>query len=209
MNKREVFNNRMNALKNELNGKYSNKRFVEQRLQPDNTVKIEVNIPVGMDLFDPMAPEGSGQLNPEILRYIDEQAYFVPTEYDLAVNFVGDVPNSEIQEQVETALHDHYNMQVYDKLDDVRNNRRLGIFLLVFGILALAAYFFVAKFAENLIFHEVISIVGTFAVWEAVDCWLINGHHAKTELHNALQMATIKVTFALPQTGGQVVQQVN
>lgn len=195
MNRREVYYKRMNALKNELNGKYSNKRYVQRRLQSDNTVKIDVNIPDGMELFDKMAPEGSGQLDPEIFRYIDEQAYYVPTEYDLIVNFVGIELDAVRQKQVETALHEHYNMQVYDKLDDVRNNRRLGIFLLVFGILALAVYFFVAKFAENLIFHEVISIVGTFSVWEAVDCWLINGHHTKVELHNALQMAMIKVAF--------------
>ncbi len=195
MNKREVFKKRLSALKNNAKDKYSNKQFVEKRLQSDGTVKIDVNLPQESELFDPMAPAGSGQLNPEIFRYLDDQAYFVPTEYDLTVNFVGRSLDSAQQNHIETALREHYNMQVYDKLDDVRNNRRLGIFLLVFGILALAAYFFVAKFANNVIFHEVISIVGTFAVWEAVDCWLINGHHAKTELHNALQMAMIRVVF--------------
>lgn len=196
MTKQEVFKKRMASLKNDLHGKYSNKRFVEQRLQADNTIKIDVNLPEDTDIFDPLAPAEYGQLNPEIFRYIDEQAYFVPTEYDLTVNFVGRTLTAKQQKQLETALHDHYNMQVYDKLDDIRSNRRLGIFLLIFGVIALAAYFFITLFAENLIFHEVISIVGTFSIWEAVDCWLINGHQTKTELHNALQMALLKVTFA-------------
>ncbi len=196
MDKREVFKKRMLALKDNVQKKYSNKKFVEERLQKDNTVRIDVNLPEDMDLFDPLAPAEYGQINPEILRYIDDQAYFVPTEYDLTVNFVGRELTKQQQSKLTAALHDHYNMQVYDKLDDIRNNRKLGIFLLVFGIVALAAYFFITIFAENLVFHEVISIVGTFAIWEAVDCWLINGRQTKLELHNSLQMAMLKVTFA-------------
>lgn len=195
MYKRAVYKKRLAALKKGVDGKYSNKRFVEKRLAEDGSVKIDVNLPEDAELFDPMAPTEYGQLNPEIMRYIDEQAYFVPVQYDLTVNFVGrDIPQ-EKQEQVENALRDHYNMQVYDKLDDIRNNRRLGIFLLIFGIVALAVYFFIALLDKNVLFHEIISIAGTFSVWEAVDCWLINGHHTKIELNNALQMALMKITF--------------
>ncbi len=196
MTKREIYKERLSALKRDSHGKYTNKKFIAKRLQSDNTVRINVNLPEDMDIFDPMAPAEYGQLNPEIYRYIEEQAYFVPTEYDITVNFVGRELSPVQQKQVETALRDHYNMQVYDKLDDIHSNRSLGLFLLIFGIVALAAYFFITLFAENLIFHEVISIVGTFSIWEAVDCWLINGHHTKVELNNALQMALTKITFA-------------
>lgn len=195
MNKRDVYKNRMELLKADIKDKYSNKKFVEQRLQPDGSVKIDVNLPEESELFDPMAPEKYNQLNPEILQYIDNQTYFVPAQYNITVNFVGRELSASQQKRVEEALHDHYNMQVYDKLDDIKSNRALGIFLMIFGVVALAAYFFITMFAENVVFHEVVSIVGTFAIWEAVDCWLINGHHTKVELNNALQMAMLKVTF--------------
>ena len=195
MNKRDVYKNRMELLKADIKDKYSNKKFVEQRLQPDGSVKIDVNLPEESELFDPMAPEKYNQLNPEILQYIDNQTYFVPAQYNITVNFVGRELSDSQQKRVEEALHDHYNMQVYDKLDDIKSNRALGIFLMIFGVVALAAYFFITMFAENVVFHEVVSIVGTFAIWEAVDCWLINGHHTKVELNNALQMAMLKVKF--------------
>lgn len=195
MNKRQVFKERLMALKKDIHGKYSDKRYVEQRLQPDNTVKIDVNIPDDLELFDPLAPDEYAQLNPEILRYIEDQAYFVPAEYDLTINFVGKSLPQDKRTRLENALHDHYNMQVYDKLDDIKNNRRLGIFLLAFGAIALGVYFFMTLFEKNLLFNEIVSIVGTFSVWEAVDCWLIGGHHTKTELRNAMQMALLKVTF--------------
>lgn len=195
MNKRDVYKNRMELLKADIKDKYSNKKFVEQRLQPDGSVKIDVNLPEELELFDPMAPEKYNQLNPEILQYIDNQTYFVPAQYNITVNFVGRELSASQQKRVEEALHDHYNMQVYDKLDDIKSNRALGIFLMIFGVVALAAYFFITMFAENVVFHEVVSIVGTFAIWEAVDCWLINGHHTKVELNNALQMAMLKVKF--------------
>lgn len=95
-------------------------------------------------------------------------------------------------------MHDHYNLQVYDKLDDIRRNRALGIFLLVFGALALALYFVMTLAIKQEVFLEIMSIVGTFAVWEAVDCWLIQGHERKVDLNNALQMALAKVKFDAP-----------
>lgn len=194
--KKEVFKRRMELVKKDVAEKYSGKQFVQSRMQSDGTVGLDVNLPPDLPLYDPMVPEKYAKVNPEILRAIDEQAYFVPSEYDITVNFAGQNVEKTEQEKLAAALHNHYNMQVYDKIDDIRNNRRLGIFLLVFGIIALAAYFFLTLFADNAVFHEIVSIVGTFSVWEAVDCWLISGGHSKVELGNAMQMATIKINFS-------------
>lgn len=196
MDKREIYKKRMLALKADARDKFSAKRFVERHLQADGSVKIDVNIPEGMQIFDEMAPTDAPQLNSEIFRYIDDQAHFVPVEYDITVNFVGKTFDKARQKQIDELLHEHYNLQVTDKIKNIRSNRGLGIFLLVFGVIALAAYFFLALTDNNIVFHEVISIVGTFSVWEAVDCWLINGHYGKVELNNALQMALVKVAFA-------------
>lgn len=198
MNKREVYKKRMALLKNDLSSKYTNQRFVQHRLQADGTVLIDVVLPSETELFDPMAPAEYGKLNPEIYNYIDEQAYFVPSEYNITVRFSGRKLSAQQQKQVDAAIHEHYNLQVYDKVDDIRRNRRLGIFLLVFGAIALAAYFFLTLYYNQDVFLEIVSIVGTFSVWEAVDCWLIQGHERKVELNNALQMATLKTEFVSP-----------
>lgn len=195
MNKREVLKERMTALKNGATEKYSNKHFVEQRLMPDNTVRIDVILPPETEIFDSLSPVGYGKLNPEIYAYIDEQAYFIPAEYDITVRFAGRTLSAEEQRTIDRSVHEHYNLQVYDKIDDIRRNRMLGIFLLIFGAIALAAYFFLTLYSKQEVFLEIVSIVGTFSVWEAVDCWLIQGHERKTELNNALQMALVKVIF--------------
>lgn len=195
MGKRDVEKRRITSLKENFDKKYSNKRFVERRLQSDGTVQIDVVLPEDFNVEAPLAPSAYGLLNSEIYNYIDEQVYFVPSEYDIKVNFTGKQIPTEEQIQISESLHDHYNLQVYDKLDDIRRNRLLGIFLLAFGALALALYFFLRLSNNNLLVLEIISIVGTFSVWESVDCWLINGHERKIELNNALQMALTKVLF--------------
>ncbi len=195
MKKKEVYKERMAALKQNATKKYTNERFLEKRKEEDHKVKIEVVLPQDFELFDPLAPTKYGMLNPEIYRYIEEQVYFVPSEYDIVIHFSGKklLPNE--QDLVRKALQDHYNLQVYDKLDDIRRNRLLGIFLLIFGSIALALYFFMTLRNHNFVLLEIISIVGTFSVWESVNCWLIQGHERRVDLHNALQMALVQVSF--------------
>lgn len=195
MNKRQVYKKRIASVYKNRSDAYSNSSFVKDRLQSDGTVKIDVELPTDFPLFDPLAPTKYGIVNPEIFRYVDDQVYFVPAEYDITVNFVGREFSPQEQKQIDKAVHDHYNLQVYDKLDDIKRNRRLGIFLLIFGVLALALYFVLTFRSDNPITLELISIVGTFSVWEAVDCWLIQGFERRQELNNALQTAQIKVTF--------------
>lgn len=200
MNKRQIYKKRITALYKNKSKAYSNSTFVKDRLQSDGTVKIDVELPPDFPLFDPLAPTKYGIVNPEIFRYVDEQVYFVPAEYDITVNFVGRKFSAQEQKQIDKAIHDHYNLQVYDRMDDIKHNRKLGIFLLIFGVLALALYFLMNLYYDNLVMLEVISIVGTFAVWEAVDCWLIQGFERKQELNNALQTALMKVTFEASDT---------
>ncbi len=194
MNKKETYKKRMSLLKSDLN-KFSNEQFVRDRLLPNGKVQIDIVLPPDLELFHPLAPNSYKVLNPEIYNYIDEQVYFVPSEYDICLHFVGRELTAEQQKQIDLAVHKHYNLQVYDKLDDIRRNRLLGIFLLIFGVIALALYFFLQIRNKNLLMLEVVSIVGTFSVWEAVDCWLIQGHERRTALHNALQMAVAEITF--------------
>ena len=193
MKKREIYKQRMEILKQDIKNKYTNNKFLKKRLKEDGTIKIDVVLPDDFPIFDPLAPADYEIINEDIYNYIDKQIYFVPSEYDITINFIGKDLSNDEQQLIKKALQDHYNLQVYDKLDDIRRNRILGIFLLIFGSLALALYFFMTLSNNNLIILEIVSIVGTF--WEAVNCWLIQGFERRQDLHNSLQMALVKVTF--------------
>ena len=135
MNKREVLKERMTALKNGATEKYSNKHFVEQRLMPDNTVRIDVMLPPETEIFDPLSPVGYGKLNPEIYAYIDEQAYFIPAEYDITVRFAGRTDHRQIRPrtlQPASVRQDRrYSPQpnVGNIPADIRRNSVGGVFL--------------------------------------------------------------------------------
>lgn len=195
MKKKEIYKKRLASLKQDLTKKYSNNNFLKERLDKDNNVQLDIVLPDDYPIYEELAPQKYAMINKDIYQYIDDQIYFIPSEYDVIVNFAnGNFPIDE-QEKIKKAIEEHYNLQVYDKIDDIKRNRLLGIFLLIFGIGALAIYFFMNLWYNNLIMLEIISIVGTFSIWEAVDCWLIQGHERRVNLHNALQMAHIKVTF--------------
>ncbi len=195
MNKKNIYKKRLAMLKQDITKKYTNQNFLNARLKDDYTAQIDVILNDDFPIFDTLAPKKYGMLNPSIYQYIDEQIYFIPSEYDVTINFVGKTLSPLERQQIEKAIQEHYNLQVYDKVDDIKRNRWLGIFLLIFGIIALGLYFFMTISNHNLIVLEIISIVGTFSIWEAVDCWLIQGHERRVSLHNALQMAHLKITF--------------
>ena len=195
MKKKEIYKKRLAALKQDIKKKYTNKKFIEERSGDQFTTVIDVLLPEDFNIFNQLSPAKYGMLNPDIYQYIDEQVYFIPSEYDIVINFTGREFSSDEKDQITKAVEKHYNLQVYDKIDDIYRNRLLGIFLLIFGIVALAIYFLMNFRNKNLIMIEIVSIVGTFSIWEAVDCWLIQGHERRVNLRNALQMAHLSVTF--------------
>ena len=71
--------------------------------------------------------------------------------------------------------------------------------MFVIGILAISLWLFVARRTENLLV-EILSIIGSFALWEAVNIWIVEKPVMRMEEKRLKKMMQAEVKFTV--TGG-------
>ncbi|MCQ2799950.1 MAG: hypothetical protein MJ228_04255 [Bacilli bacterium] len=137
-------------------------------------------------LTNPLDPE----LSDEIISYIDKEAYFIPAEYPIRVILHS---NEELDEaKIEKKLKEHYWKLLVDKDDDLKRNGFLSIILFVVGILFLSTFFVLQNIPQTKdLFNEIFSIIGSFAIWESADCFLLTRNRLKIEYLNDAQLALL------------------
>ncbi len=167
--------------------------YVENIRDEEGYAVVDVNI--GEDtLYDPLSLKGNKDLNGEIYSYIDAQTNVIPSNIPLRIRFHGDVDEAE-QDEIRKIMHRHYTMQSYDNSWDLAANFRKMILLAVFGAIVLAVYLFLAITEKHVFMAEILSIVGSFSLWEAADAFLLERPHLRREHHNIEQSLNQKIEF--------------
>lgn len=178
----------------------------EQRQQPyseyideaygvcDGMANIYVELEKG-GLYDPLSPSAHRALNPEIYRYIDEKIAMLPYGYGVNLCFSGPDLTGQEQGEVARLLTAHYNTVLHDKHIDLKVNAIKTGGLAALGLVTLSIYFLpiFSRIAE--IFAEILSVVGSFALWQATDFFLLERKAMRAEWLNAGQTALARVQF--------------
>lgn len=160
----------------------------------DGTANIYMALEEGA-LYDPLSPAAHRVLNPEIYRYIDEKIAMLPYEYGVNLCFSGLNCTGQEQADVARLLTEHYNTVLHDKRIDLKINAIKTGGLAALGVVTLSVYFlpFFSQIAE--IFAEILSVVGSFALWEATDFFLLERKTIRAEWLNAGQTALAQIEF--------------
>lgn len=70
----------------------------------------------------------------------------------------------------------------------------ISTILFILGTVLLSAYFLIAYLpATSDIFNEILSIAGSFTIWEAIDYFILNRNAIKIQKLNTAQLALIKI----------------
>lgn len=171
------------------------KRTIEEYLSNDGKVQIDINLYEGAELFNRFSFGKQRDLNNEIYNLIDAKLYTIPLKYSIKICFHGHIPNQEIQEDIRSMIQEHYMYVFLDKKEDLRMNLFKTIGMTVFGIVLLAIYFTIEITSSNPIFMEFLSIAGWFAVWEAVDTWILQRKTIKMNYLIAGKAVLSEITF--------------
>lgn len=144
------------------------------------------------DLYDSYSNPNKPELSSDFIEHIEKDAFFIPVEYPLILHIHS--RDSINLNYVNEKLKEHYWKELANKDAELKKNRWISRILLMLGILFLALYFFL-EFREgtNVIFAEIFSITGSFAVWEAVDYALLNRGALRIERLNLAQLALIEL----------------
>lgn len=160
-------------------------KYAEEIVDDEGYAVIDVRLPEGKDLYNPLSTGANLDLNGDIYDFIDQQANIIPSKIPLKIRFHGNVDKDK-QDEIRQLMHRHYTMRSYDVTWDFAANFRKAIFLTVFGIAVLIAYFLVTVLVDNPLFAEILSIVGSFSLWEAANAILLD-RPALRRSHDAIE----------------------
>lgn len=174
----------------------SSETVAAEYLCPDGKAQIDVALYDGLELFEPLSVGRQRELNAEIYDYIDRKLYAIPTLYEIRICFHGKLPGDASETEIRAMLTEHYAFIFRDKEADLRINSLKMLGLAFCGVVFLALYFALELSNLKPVFMEFLSIMGTFALWEAVDCWLLERKALKAERLYAGQAVLSEIAFA-------------
>ena len=171
------------------------RRYLDEEYMNDEGVGvIDVCLSEGLELYDPLSYGRQRELNPEIYDFIGQKANLLPALVPLRICFHGHVP-PEDQEQIRRLMAEHYSLELQDRMWDLRSNRHKLIGMVAVGVMFLSLYFFFALREDDGLFLELLSVIGSFALWEASDCFLLERRSIHRDMMNIAQHMTQEVVF--------------
>lgn len=164
-------------------------------LCPDGKAQIDVCLYDGISLFNPLSAGKQRELSSEIYDYIDAQLYTIPSLQPVRIRFCGAIPNGASSDDIRALIRDHYSFLYRDCKEDLRINLIKIIALAALGILCWAVSLTLQGLSPDSLFTEILGIIGSFSMWEAVDFWLLERKGLKIKHLDAAQSALCEVTF--------------
>ncbi len=168
--------------------------YIEQIRDGDGNAVIDVCLADKESLYDPLSLKGEKDLSGEIYDYIEAQTNVIPAAIPLRVRLHGDFSEEE-QREIGKAMHRHYIMKSFDISWDLMANFRKMLLLALFGAAVIAVYLYLAIVGKNVFTTELLSIIGSFALWEAADCLLLERPHLRREYKNNRQNLDQRIEF--------------
>lgn len=189
---------KIDLLKRQLK-KYRNADFdIKQHLMKyyieDEQAILPIHISKKEDLFSSFDPNHL-LINPEIISYIEQIVYYIPYQYSIVLKFSGLSFTKKEKEQLVKAFTSTFGLVAHDKKVDLYFNDKKALILFTLGFVILYLSYFLLKDESLRFVYDVVSIVGTFAIWEFVDTIWFDRTNLKIANLNAGQLAVAKITF--------------
>ena len=168
--------------------------LAEEYIDAEGFGVIDVCLYEGLELYEPLSWGRQRELNPEIYNFIEQKSNLLPAQVPLRICFHGHIA-LEDQEQIRRLMAEHYSIDLQDRMWDLRSNLRKLTGMMAVGVVFLSLYFFFALRKDDGLFLELLSVIGSFALWEAADCFLLERRAINREMMDVAQHMTQEVVF--------------
>ncbi len=169
-------------------------RYIEHICDEEGYAVIDVSLGEGVTVFDPLSLKGDKDLSGDIYDYIEAQTNVIPAKVPLRIRFHGNFSPEE-QKEIEESMHRHYVMKSFDISWDLMANLRKMILLAIFGGVLISVYLVLAITGKNEFFTEILSIVGSFSLWEAADALILEYPRLRRDNKNNEQSLHERIEF--------------
>lgn len=192
MNKNQIFLEKIKAYEESTN---SIRDYVKEKFINENGEAV-IDVFCNNDqLFTSFSGDKKSKLSNDIISFIDDEVYNIPTNVPVIVNFIDEQLTREEEVAVERAYHEHYGLIFKDKSVDVRLNSVKSLALAILGAVLLSVSYLLNKINVGDFFREFMSIAASFSLWESVDFFFLERKDLMIQRLNAAQMAVSRITF--------------
>lgn len=165
----------------------------DEYINEDDKIQIDINVYNGFDIFDPLSMGKQKDLNKEIYDFIDEKIHMIPHKYEICICFHNSNLTKKDEKEIKSIIEEHYYLILQEKRFNLRINTIKILSLTVIGVVLLSLYFILEIHSNKPVFMEFLSIAGSFALWEAVDFYLLERRGLEIERLDAGQVAISQI----------------
>ena len=113
----------------------------------------------------------------------------------MKINFIGQFDDDH-KEIIKELVKENYYLDFQEKKREYKFLKLKTIALAIFGLIILSSYFRIKFMNSRVIFSEILSIVGTFSLWEAANSYLIESRYLKSDIRKIGRMAISEIIFS-------------
>jgi hypothetical protein len=174
--------------------KFNYNKFVRDFYLEKNTAYVSVNIDNYNDVISKYSISNYEWLNPEFASYVEETAYYIPIQYDIALDINGNF-TKEQEEVIKKTIKSYFGIKLGDAQNDLDTNKLLNMLLFVVAVLFLIIFFVVTFYIPSFKFLEPISIISWFIMWELLDNNFIKRQQLRAKKIDLAQLVNMEIKF--------------
>lgn len=184
----------VNKTKQYLKENYDSKLYINRHYIKDEKAVIPIHIHDIGELY--ISYDLQRQIfNPDMISYIEDIAYYIPYDYSIVLEFSGISFTEEEKAQLMENVTDQFGMKTHDMDVELNYNTKKAMKLFLIGSIVLAISFIIQTMNYTVYISEILSIIGTFSIWEFVNTIWFERKEKIIDKMNAGQLSACTVSF--------------
>jgi len=135
------------------------------------------------------------ELSYSVSDYIEEIAYMVPVNVDIAIEIHCPKTTAKQKEKIKQTIKNNYGMEIDETEYDISVSNRKSIILLVVGIIFLIGYIILDRYYSSTILEELLCIFWWVAIWNVIEIQTLDKVELKDKRLNFQQLYEANITF--------------
>ena len=133
------------------------------------------------------------ELSYSVSDYIEEIAYMVPVNVDIAIEIHCPKTTDKQKEKIKQTIKNNYGMEIDDNDTDLRQNNQRSLMMAIIGTLLLILNIFTSNLGE--VWSELLTIMWWVPLWNMIEIQFMENRETRSQRLNNQQLYDSKVEF--------------
>ena len=174
---------------------------LKEEFMRDGKAEIHVSLKE-TEWADPLSWPSQRRMNGDVFEYIGECADPLPDLTPIRLVLHG--APKEDEKEIRGLIQKHYEAELWTQQEERRSCQHRLIFMAAVGLAMMGLYLLLALSRDGTLFLEVLSVIASFCLWEAVNCALVERREIIRRMAQTAQFLTMEVRFDCgAESGGE------